>query len=154
MLLIRKATPDDNQGARELVLRSLSDYGIAVEFDGLDRAIGHIGTAQSSNAIELVADWNGCMCACIAFQTMANRDGKLFGFHVDHAHRGKGIGKSLLNAAIAEAKQYGYIRLRLDTWDNMHAALALYVSAGWQRDADPPPESGANRSYFLQLCID
>ena len=55
MLKIRKATRDDNQRAREIVARSFQDFELEVEFDGLDFAIGSIGTEHSSNTIELVA---------------------------------------------------------------------------------------------------
>lgn len=151
MLNIKKATPDDNQRAREIVTQSLQDFGLTVEFDGLDSAIGSIGTEHSANTIELLAAWDGKLCACLAIQTIDTRAAKLFGFHVAHEYRGKGIGKSLLKAAMQEAKKFGFTRLQLDTWDNMYAAIALYTSLGWQRDADPSPESGANRSYFLDL---
>lgn len=151
MLRIRKAIANDNQRAREIVTRSLNDFGITVEFDGLDLAIGSIGTVQSKNTIELLAIWNGKLCACLAIQAIDARTAKLFGFHVAHTYRGKGIGKSLLKAAMQEAKQLGFTRLQLDTWGNMQAAIALYTSLGWQRDSDPSPESGANRSYFIDF---
>ena len=151
MLSIRKATPADNQLAREIVALSLKDFGLAAEFDGLDLAIGSIGTEHSMNTIELLATWNGKPCACLAIQTIDACTAKLFGFHVAHAYRGKGIGKSLLKAAMQEAKQFGFTRLQLDTWGNMHTAIAVYTSLGWQRDSDPSPESGANRSYFIDF---
>jgi putative acetyltransferase len=151
MLSIRKATPDDNQAAREIVARSLKDFGLTVEFDGLDLSIGSLGTEDSINTIELLAVWDGKFCACLAIKAIDAHSAKLFGFHVDHEYRGKGIGKSLLKAGVHKAQQFGFNRLHLDTWDNMHAAIALYTSLGWQRDVDPSPESGANRSYFLDL---
>lgn len=151
MLSIRKAKPTDNQPAREIVENSFKDFALEVEFDGLDFAIGSIGTEHSTNKIELVATWDGEVCACLAIQSIDAHSAKLFGFHVDQAYRGKGVGKSLLLAALDEAKQLGFKRLHLDTWDNMQAAIGLYTSLGWQRDADPAPESGANRSYFLDL---
>ncbi|MES2046766.1 MAG: GNAT family N-acetyltransferase [Pseudomonadota bacterium] len=151
MLSIRKATPEDNPRAREIVARSLDDFGITVEFDGLDLAIGSIGTERSMNTIELLAIWDGEICACLALQAIDAHIAKLSGFHVAHEYRGKGIGKSLLKAATQAATQFGFTRLKLDTWDTMHAAIALYTSLGWQRDADPRPESGSNRSYFLDL---
>jgi GNAT superfamily N-acetyltransferase len=151
MLSIRKAKPADNQRAREIVTRSFNDFALEVEFDGLDFAIGCIGTQHSTNTIELVATWDGDVCGCLAINSINEDSAKLFGFHVDHAYRGKGIGKFLLIAALEEVKKLGFKRVHLDTWDTMHAAIALYTSLGWQRDTDPAPESGANRSYVLAL---
>ena len=151
MLAIRTATPEDNQRAREIVALSFKDFDLTTEFDGLDFAIGNIGKEGSTNIIELIAIWDGAMCGILAIQSIDAHSAKLFGFHVDHAYRGKGIGKALLMLALKESKQLGFKRLKLDTWDSMHAAIALYTSLGWQRDADPAPESGANRSYFIDL---
>lgn len=151
MLNIRTATPDDNQRAREIVALSFKDFDLTAEFDGLDFAIGSIGTEHSTNTIELVATWDGVICGILAIQTIDAYGAKLFGFHVDHAYRGKSIGKALLTLALEESKKLGIKRLHLDTWNTMHAAIRLYTSLGWQRDVDPAPESGANRSYFLDL---
>lgn len=151
MLEIRTATPEDNQRAREIVAQSFKDFDLTAEFDGLDFAIGSIGTERSTNTIELVAIWDDVICGILAIQVIDAHSAKLFGFHVDHAFRGQGIGRSLLMLALKESKQLGFKRLQLDTWDTMHAAIKLYTSLGWQRDIDPVPESGANRSYFLDL---
>lgn len=151
MLNIRTANPEDNQRAREIVAQSFRDFDLTADFDGLDFAIGSIGTEHSTNMIELVVTWDGIMCGILAIQSIDAYGAKLFGFHVDHAYRGKGIGRSLLMLALEETKQSGFKRLHLDTWDNMHAAIRLYTSLGWQRDADPATESGANRSYFIDL---
>lgn len=152
MLTIRYAFQQDNQQARELVSRSLGDYALAVGFDGLDRAIG---MPDNGNAIELIAQWKGQLCGCIALQTLSTalpgKSGKLFGFHVSHGVCAKGIGRSLLNTMMGTAQQQGYQSLQLDTWDNMRAAIRLYESLGWLREPDPPPESGANRSYLIEL---
>ena len=151
MLRIRRATSDDNQRAREIVTLSFKDFDLTADFDGLDFAIGSIGTARSTNTIELVAIWDGVICGILAIQPIDAHSAKLFGFHVDHSHRGKGIGKALLTLALEESKNLDLKRLHLDTWDNMYAAIKLYTSLGWQREADPAAESGANRSYFLDL---
>lgn len=155
MLTIRSAQQQDNQAARELVRRSLNDYAIEVEFDGLDMAIGGIGMPTSGNAIELIAQWQGQLCGCIALQTLSDvtvsRSGKLFGFHVSQAQRGKGIGKALLSTMMKAAYQQDYRYLQLDTWSHMHAAVSLYETMGWRRERDPAPDSGANRSYLIEL---
>lgn len=151
MLVVRNAQQADNVQIRNIVLSSLSDFGIEVEFDGLDAAIGSAGLADSKNAIELVADFEGHICGCIALESMPDQQGKVFGFHVDHRYRGKGTGRSLLTALMAQARQMGFKTLHLDTWDSMQSAISLYESLGWLPAPDPAPESGANRSYFFEI---
>lgn len=151
MLVVRNAQQADNVQIRNIVLSSLSDFGIEVEFDGLDAAIGSAGLADTKNAIELVAEFDGHICGCIALEALHDQQGKVFGFHVDHRYRGKGIGRGLLTALMAQAKQMGLATLHLDTWDSMQSAISLYESLGWLPGPDPAPESGANRTYFFKI---
>ena len=53
---------------------------------------------------------------------------------VDPEARGRGAGRALLGACIAEARRRGKRAVTLHTTEDMHAALALYVSAGFVRD--------------------
>jgi ribosomal protein S18 acetylase RimI-like enzyme len=148
---IRKASPSDNGAARDLVRISLAAFGIEADFDHLDRAIGLFGTFGTSNSIELVAVIDGALAGCVAIERLDRQSAKLFGFHVDATRQGRGVGRALLSAAIAEANALGISRLHLDTWDDMQAAVHLYESFGWERAEDPHPDSGANRSYVLAL---
>ena len=53
---------------------------------------------------------------------------------VDPDARGRGAGRALLDACIDEARRRGKHALTLHTTADMHAALALYASAGFVRD--------------------
>jgi putative acetyltransferase len=46
--------------------------------------------------------------------------------YVGHNGRGKGVSKALALRAMLEAKQLGYVKIRLDTLATMTAALELY----------------------------
>lgn len=151
MPVIRPARPADNACAKAIVRDSLQAFGIAAEFDRLDQAIGALGQADSGNLIELVAETQGRVCACLVIRDLGHGIGKLSGFHAAPSSRGQGTGKALLTQAIAEARLHGLSRLKLDTCAGMHAAIGLYESLGWRRDADPPPEAGADLSYVLTL---
>ena len=54
--------------------------------------------------------------------------------------RGRGLGRQLLDALLAAARQADYQEVRLDTDGLMPAARRLYRAAGFQR-CDPYPES-------------
>jgi GNAT superfamily N-acetyltransferase len=51
-------------------------------------------------------------------------------------HRGRGLGRALLEGLEAAAADLGYVRVRLDTAASMDAALALYGRAGYRAIAD------------------
>ncbi|MFZ6720057.1 GNAT family N-acetyltransferase [Undibacterium sp. Ji49W] len=149
---IRRAVQQDNAQIRKIVAASLADFGISVEFSGLDVAIGVAGLPDSRNAIELVAELDGEVVGCLALEALSDGQAKLFGFHVSQACRGLGVGRALLTQAVTAARQAGFRVLHLDTWDSMGSAIRLYESMGWCAAENPPPESGANRSYLLQLA--
>ena len=58
---------------------------------------------------------------------------------VAESHRGRGIGRRLVEAAIASARAAGHRRLFLLTSPRLEAAVALYRTAGFAAAAEPPP---------------
>ena len=60
----------------------------------------------------------------------------LYDLYVDHSHRGKGIGRLLMNAARDFAKDNGFRRLELSTAKDNHIGQSLYESLGYELDAE------------------
>jgi len=56
----------------------------------------------------------------------------LYDLFVDPAGRGLGIGRALLDAGVAYAKEQGAVVVMLETSKNNVAAKGLYESAGWK----------------------
>jgi GNAT superfamily N-acetyltransferase len=51
--------------------------------------------------------------------------------YVRSGHRGKGLGRNLADAIIAEAKAIGYKKMRLDSLTTLKEAAGLYRSLGF-----------------------
>jgi GNAT superfamily N-acetyltransferase len=69
---------------------------------------------------------------------------------VDPVWRGRGMGRSLMDAVEDAARELGFGVVELATGDRQSEAVALYVSAGWERlhhDADGSPLP----SWFLRF---
>jgi len=62
------------------------------------------------------------------------------------AHRGRGVGRSLLAAVEARARELGCCKLTLEVLDQNHRALRTYESAGFRRYSLQP---GAGEAIFL-----
>lgn len=71
--------------------------------------------------------------------------------------RGQGIARRLLETAQDCAKSKGYRIVRLETGSLQHAAIALYMSAGYVRRpafGNYPPESEQNIYFELVLPVE
>jgi putative acetyltransferase len=89
---------------------------------------------------------------CVALRKLENGICEMKRLHVRPQLRGLHIGRTLAEAIIAEARQIGYRRMRLDTVPSMQAAQALYQSLGFV-DIDAyccNPVSGAR---FMELKL-
>ncbi len=79
----------------------------------------------------------------------AGHDCLLEDLYVDPAVRRSGLGRALLEAAIARARERDCRRIELDTAETNDAALALYRAAGFDDGA-----SEGGRALFLRLRLD
>ena len=88
----------------------------------------------------LLAYANGQLAGCAGLRAIGMEIGELKRMYVRPQHRGQGIGRALLSAIIAEARQIGYTTLRLDSPAFSHAAHTLYRAAGFT-PIGPYPQS-------------
>ncbi len=77
--------------------------------------------------------------------------------YVSPAGRGRGLGRALLRAALAAAKDLGHDLVRLDTFETMIEARALYAAEGF-RTIGPyhgggGPEAFRSRLTFMERDI-
>jgi GNAT superfamily N-acetyltransferase len=68
---------------------------------------------------------------CVALRPLDEESAEVKRMFVDPAWRGNGVGRALLEALIAGARQRGYTTLRLGTLHDMEVAQELYRSLGF-----------------------
>jgi len=81
----------------------------------------------------LVAFADGAEAGAVALRDLGEGDCEMKRMFVLPAHQGKGIGRRLADAVIADGRAAGYRRMRLDTGPRQEAAIALYESLGFHR---------------------
>lgn len=76
---------------------------------------------------------------------------------VTESRQGQGIGRRLLDAAIAEARRMGASRLALESNSKLASAIHLYESVGFRHappgHAKPSPYARTNVSMTLELQV-
>jgi ribosomal protein S18 acetylase RimI-like enzyme len=84
------------------------------------------------------------LAGCAALRDIGDGIGEMKRLYVRPDFQGAGLGRSLVERVIAEAKFAGYRALRLDTLPKMERAIALYRSLGFHEIppyGDNPPEA-------------
>jgi putative acetyltransferase len=73
--------------------------------------------------------------------------------YVRPQYRGKGLGRELAEKIIAEARQLGYKKLRLDTVEPvMKTAVAMYRQLGF-RDIQPYRQNPIEGALYMELQL-
>jgi GNAT superfamily N-acetyltransferase len=89
--------------------------------------------APPAGALLLARDAAGAAIGCVALRPIEpNGCCEMKRLFVAPEGRGAGLGKSLVEAVIAEAQRIGYREMRLDTLPQMTGAIALYRRFGFE----------------------
>jgi GNAT superfamily N-acetyltransferase len=143
-LVVRVAEPDEIRPLRLAVLRPDSPPRPPTDYD-LDPATVHVGAFDDGTAV-------GCASVFPDPYPDEPKAWRLRGMAVDAGHQGRGIGRKVLERAVAAADAAGAPLL----WANGRVtALGFYERLGWVAVGEVFPSGPAalpHRVILLQLC--
>ena len=139
MASLRNARPDDVEQL-VMLLRLLFTLEEDFSFDAGKQRQGLVMLLHSNQGCILVAEAGGKVIGmCTGQLVISTAEGGpavwVEDMVVDPAHRGRGIGRSLMQAMIAWAGEQGATRLQLLADKHNPQALAFYERIGWQPTA-------------------
>ena len=97
-------------------------------------------------------DPDGNAIGCVAIRPLDSSACEMKRLFVTAQGRGRGLGRTLAQAVIAEARQCGYDEIRLDTLPTMREAIALYRALGFETVA-PYYDGAPEGTIFLSLRL-
>ncbi len=100
----------------------------------------------------LLALVDGVPVGCVALRPHDAHTGEMKRLFVRPGQQGRGLGRSLVEAVIAEARAIGYTSLLLDTLPSMQNAIRLYEAMGFVRRA-PYFDSPVGGNVFMELSL-
>ena len=121
----------DTEDAQRLI-REL-DRGLAQLYPPEQRFGPNFKAAQIADgrALFLVARLDARAVGCGAIQLLDGATAEVKRMYVEPESRGRGVGRMVLDALEREAQRLGVTRLVLETGIHQHAAIALYLHAGF-----------------------
>jgi GNAT superfamily N-acetyltransferase len=131
----------------------LRDYeaslAFPLDFQDFERELAELpGAYAPPRGALLLARGSGC----VALRPLDETTCELKRLYVRPQARGTGLGRRLVEAAVAEARRLEYTRMRLDTVPGMEAAQALYEQLGF-REIAPYAAHPIEGTRFLELDL-
>ena len=138
--------------ARTLFEEYQQGLGISLCFQNFDQELKNLpGDYAPPDGRLLLATDDAGLAGCIALRKVAPGLCEMKRLFVRSTHRGAGLGRTLVETIIDEARQHGYKKMRLDTLPGrMDKAIALYRSIGFI-EIDPYYESPIEDTKFMEL---
>jgi putative acetyltransferase len=154
MKLIQVKSGEDVQQARWLFEEYAAWLGFSLCFQNFDKELAELpGDYGPPNGCLFLAVEKDQVAGCVALRKIGEGTGEMKRLYVRPDFRGKGVGRTLTERIIEDARDLGYRRLRLDTLPGkMDQAIAMYRSLGFkdiERYYNNPYEAAA----FMELLL-
>ncbi|MGA7375903.1 MAG: GNAT family N-acetyltransferase [Candidatus Sulfotelmatobacter sp.] len=130
-------SPPQIAQVRELFLEYAQSLGFSLCFQNFDKELeGLPGHYAPPEGRLLLAEYEGQVAGCVAMRALEPGICEMKRLYLCPRFRGIGLGRALADRIIAEARQVGYRRMRLDTVEPvMKDAVAMYRKLGFKEIA-------------------
>ena len=153
MLKLRPAeTAEDVLCARELFREYEPSLGLSLCFQNFEQELAAWpGEYVPRDGQLLLAEEGTELAGCVALCKIDARTCEMKRLYVRPQFRGKGLGRILAERVVADAREIGYKRLRLDTVEPvMRDAVAMYRKLGF-REIAPYRENPVEGALYMEL---
>ena len=151
MFEVRAVTAGDVPAVITLVTEVLAEFGLAFgEGSATDAELHELPASYASGAF-WVADRGGELLGTCGMFPVAPNIYELRKMYLRPASRGHGLGKRMLDVAIAWARERGGTHVVLDTIHEMAQAIAFYEANGFVRDDAQIRGARCTRGYVRTI---
>ena len=150
---LRLANNKDCENVARLVYRVLIEYGLKPDPGCTDADLRDIESSyfdRGGTFFVLEAE-DGSIIGAYGLYPMDERTCELRKMYLEKSHRGKGLGKLLLEDALSKARQLGFEKMVLETASVLKEAIVLYKSYGFIEYNSPRISSRCDQAYQLEL---
>ena len=150
--IIPAESPAQIESVRELFLEYARSLSFNLCFQSFEQELAGLpGDYASPDGRLLLLTNNNANAGCAALHKIDGDTCEMKRLYVRPQFRGLGLGKMLADRIIADAREIGYNRLRLDTVEsNMKIAVAMYRSMGF-REIAPYRANPIETALYMEL---
>ncbi len=154
LTFVQAESPPQIAQARELFLEYARSLGFSLCFQNFDQELlalpGHYAPPDGRL---LLADYESQLAGCVALHKLDRGVCEMKRLYLRPQFRGKGLGRALAEGIIAEARQIGYQRMRLDTVEPvMKDAVEMYRKLGF-REITPYCSNPIAGALYMEIDL-
>jgi GNAT superfamily N-acetyltransferase len=140
--------------ARELFLEYAQSLGFSLCFQNFDKELAELpGDYVPPSGRLLLAHYQHHLAGCVALHKLQDGICETKRLYLRPQFRGKGLGLALAERIIAEARQIGYGKMRLDTVESvMKDAVTMYRKLGF-REIPPYCSNPIPSAVYMELQL-
>jgi putative acetyltransferase len=148
--MFQAESPAQIAQARELFVEYAQSLGFSLCFQNFDQELAGLpGDYAPPEGRLLLAECDGQLAGCVALHKLDSGICEMKRLYLRPQFRGRALGRALAERIIAEARQIGYQRMRLDTVAPvMKDAVAMYFKLGFKEIASYRPNPNPGTLYM------
>ena len=150
---LRLANNKDCVKVTELVYGILKEYDLKPDPEATDIDLKNIEQSyfERGGAFYVLEEEDGAIIASYGLYLIDNQTCELRKMYLHSSYRGKGLGKLLLEDALAKARQIGFKKMTLETASVLKEAISLYKSYGFVEYEPEHMSSRCDQAFMLEL---
>ncbi len=153
MQIVPAASPQEIDAIRALFREYAASLPIKLDYQGFDAELAGLpGKYAAPGGRLLLAVESGVELGCVALRPFEGEICEMKRLYVRPANQGRGLGRSLAQRVVEEARVAGYRRMVLDTLASMTGAIRLYESLGFERRSAYYPTPVMD-TVFMELTL-
>jgi len=150
---LRHATNEDRSAIESLVFAVLAEFSLAPDPHGTDADLRDIEAEyfRKGGTFDVLVDEDGRIVGSVALHAASPSTCEIRKMYLASDARGRGLGRKLLEHALARAKLLGFTRVELETASVLKDAIALYESYGFKKFSSAHLSPRCDSAYYVDV---